>query len=179
MPFLSKLPDDAKLSAVFALKPERYQPLLAFTQDIMRGDSELSAGERELIAGYVSGLNACAYCAGGHQAAAVAFGIDAGLFEALMDDIASAPIDERLKPLLRFVKKLTENPARMVQADADAVLNAGWSEESLSTAVNVAAAFNYFNRLVEGHGLVANEDQFKARGEAHAKMGYVGQYQTK
>ncbi len=50
MPFLSSLPDDAKLSAVFALKPERYQPLLAFTQDIMRGDSELSAGERELIA---------------------------------------------------------------------------------------------------------------------------------
>ncbi|NET05043.1 MAG: hypothetical protein F6K09_11890 [Merismopedia sp. SIO2A8] len=36
----------------------------------MRGESALSAGERELITAYVSGLNACNYCYGSHQAIA-------------------------------------------------------------------------------------------------------------
>ena len=43
---------------------------------LMRDHSPLTVAERELIAAYVSGLNACTYCYGSHVIAAGAFGVD-------------------------------------------------------------------------------------------------------
>jgi uncharacterized peroxidase-related enzyme len=142
----------------------------------MRGDSELSAGEREMIAGYVSFLNGCHYCEGGHREAALALGVDATVFDSLKGDIDSSAVEDRLKPILAFARKLTENPERVGQADADAVQAAGWNEQTLSDVVNVTAIFNYFNRLVEGHGIVGIDQEFAARGRMHADEGYVQQY---
>ena len=52
----------------------------------------------------------------------------ARLVEHLIDLDASA-VDDKLKPVLRFVKKLTETPSRMMQADVDAIFDAGWDED--------------------------------------------------
>lgn len=176
MPFIKSLPAKAKLADLFKPRGTYYAPLLRFLESVMRGDSELTPGQREMIAGYVSGLNGCGYCEGGHREAALALGIEAGVFEALKGDLETAAIDKRLKPILAYARKLTEAPASVTQGDADAVLAAGWSEDTLSDVVNVCALFNYFNRLVEGHGIVGIEDEFRSRGEAHAKTGYVKQY---
>ena len=48
------------------------------------------------------------------------FGLDGGeaVVPALLDDIDSAPIDARLRPILRYVRKLTLTPSRLVEADA-------------------------------------------------------------
>ena len=79
--------------------------------------------------------------------------MDETLIDAVLEDIDSAPIDARFKPILRFVKKLTETPYKMIQADADAVFAEGWSEHALSDAICVCAHFNMVNRLVDGHGI--------------------------
>ena len=73
MTFFPSLPEDATVFHVWNAQPEIYAPLARVTQAIMRNDSPLTPGERELIASYVSGLNACQYCSGGHAAAAEAF----------------------------------------------------------------------------------------------------------
>ncbi len=177
MPFIKDLGVDAKLAELFALRPRYYTPLLQFAHTVLRGPSELTPGEREMIAGYVSTLNGCSYCAGGHKAAAIALGIDEAVFDALGQDIESAPVDDNLKPVLRYVKKLTETPDRLAQADADAVTAVGWSEETLTDVIHVCALFNFFNRLVEGHGIEGIAADFKARGELHAEAGYVKQYE--
>jgi AhpD family alkylhydroperoxidase len=70
--------------------------------------------ERELIAAYVCGLNACRYCHGVHTATAQAFGISEGTLGALLDDLGTAPVAERIKPLLRYVGKLTLTPAKII-----------------------------------------------------------------
>ncbi len=57
--------------------------------------------------------------------AAEAFGVAHGVLDKLMDAIDSAPVDEKMKPIQRFVGKLTVTPGRVVQADADAVYAAG------------------------------------------------------
>ena len=142
----------------------------------MRGPSAFSPGQRELIAAYVSGVNACTYCLGGHVAAAEAFGVEIGLFEQLMDDVDSAGVDERLKPVLMFVKKLTLTPALMTQADADAVFAAGWDEKALHDAIVVCCMFNFMNRLVDGHGIRTNPDVFGERGRRHKEFGYLDQF---
>jgi Ni2+-binding GTPase involved in maturation of urease and hydrogenase len=36
--------------------------LINFHQEVLREESELSVGQREFIAAYVSGLNSCQYC---------------------------------------------------------------------------------------------------------------------
>ena len=77
-----------------------------------------------------------------------------------------APIDEKLKPILRFVKKLTLEPHKMVQSDAESVFQAGWNEEALSDAIWICARFNMMNRLALGHGLDANPDAFEARAKS-------------
>ena len=176
MPFIESLPDNAKLAELFKPRGKYYTPLLQFVETVMRGDSELSPGEREMIAGYVSHLNGCRYCEGGHREAAVTLGIDPAVFDELKDDIETAAIDERMKPILRFARRLTQAPESVSQADADAITAAGWSELTLSDVVNVCAIFNYFNRLVEGHGIVGIEAEFRARGTLHAKAGYAKQY---
>ena len=172
MPFIKALSDDAMIVHAFGLVPERAGPIIAFTEKLMRGPSPLSVAERELIGAYVSGVNSCRYCFGAHAATAQRFGVDPALFDGLMTDVDGATVDDRLKPILKYVKKLTETPHRMVQADADAVFAAGWDERALIDAVNVCALFNYFNRLVEGLGLAANRAQAETSGDRLHEHGY-------
>lgn len=58
-----------------------------------------------------------------------------------------------MRPILHYVRKLTEDPSSVTDADAKAVLDAGWDERALHHAVHVCALFNFMNRLVEGHGI--------------------------
>ena len=46
---------------LFAFKPERTDHLSRFTQEVMRGPSPLSPGQRELIAALTSRLNDCPF----------------------------------------------------------------------------------------------------------------------
>jgi hypothetical protein len=46
---------------LFAFKPDMTRHLAAFTQELMRGPSPLSAGIRELIAAFTSGRNQCPF----------------------------------------------------------------------------------------------------------------------
>ncbi len=46
---------------LFAYKPEWTEHLSRYTQAVMRGDSPLSPGLRELIAAYTSKLNHCPF----------------------------------------------------------------------------------------------------------------------
>ncbi len=147
------LPQDATLGGVIRRFADKLTPWCEYESLVMRGKSDLSFSERELIAAYVSGLNACSYCHDAHTAFARAYGIDPKLIEALMEDIDSAPVDQRFKPILAYVSKLTLSPALMVEEDAKAVFDAGWSEDALFDAIQVCGVFNLVNRLVEGTGI--------------------------
>ncbi len=165
MPFLSCLPENHHLSDVFKAFPHHVKPLLEYHDVLLRGESPLTLRERELIAAFVSGLNACSFCFGAHRVYAELYGTEEGALDKLLEDIDTAPIDDKLKPLFRYLKKLTEEPSRITQADADAVLTAGWSERALFDAVSVCALFNFMNRIIEGTGTKVNPDLIAARQE--------------
>jgi uncharacterized peroxidase-related enzyme len=173
MTYLPSLPPGAVLLDVFRARPEIYRPLIDYHQALLRGPSPLSAGERELIAAYVSGLNACGYCHGVHAATAQAFGVPGETLTALLADVGSAPVAERLKPLLRYVGKLTSNPAKITPTDAEAVLEAGWDERALHDAVAVCALFNMMNRLVDGLGITGDAEYFGVAADRLHGQGYA------
>jgi uncharacterized peroxidase-related enzyme len=173
MTYLPSLPGDAVLLDVFRAYPQASRPLLDYHQALLRGPSPLSAAERELIAAYVSGLNACGYCHGVHTATAEAFGIGEGTLAALLEDVDTAPVAERMKPVLRYARKLTLTPSKMTPGDAEAVLAAGWEEQALHDAVAVCGLFNLMNRLVEGLGITAGEDYFQTSARRLTGQGYA------
>jgi uncharacterized peroxidase-related enzyme len=147
------LPEGAALGSLYRAFPAKLAPLADYQNRVMRSESDLGIAERELIAAYVSGLNACGFCHGVHTAQARAFGVDVSTIEAMMDDLQTADIDETLKPVLEYCGKLTRTPALMTEADAQAVYDAGWSEDALFDAIQVCGLFNLMNRVLEGSGI--------------------------
>ncbi len=172
MSFFKSLPEDAGVRHILTLNPQAGRALVEFHTAALRNEGPLEPRHKELIAAYVSGLNACQYCFGVHAETAQAFGLEAGTLEHLLTDIDSAGVDERLKPLLRYARKLTLEPSRMTEADAQAVFAAGWSESALHEAVLTVCLFNFMNRLLEGHGVKGNPGVFSARGQALRDEGY-------
>ncbi len=172
MPLLRSLPENATLADLRSRDTELFELMRPYAQRLMRGPSPLTPGERELIAAYVSGTNSCRFCFGAHSRTAQGFGIDENLFSSLMDNIATAPMDPKLKPILDYVGKLTQTPSRMTKADAEAVYDAGWEEEALIHAIAVCAYFNQMNRLVEGAGIVGTPEDYVKNAERLVTRGY-------
>lgn len=167
-----QLPDAPDLADVFRAYPVGLRPLLEYHDALLRGESPLSVADRELIAAYVSGLNACGFCLGAHAIIAEALGVDAALIDSLIEDLDHAPVDDRLRPLLAYVGKLTRAPASVRAADRDAVFAAGWSERALHDAVATCALFSFMNRLVEGMGVATSpaiQAAQRQRSAAHAE----------
>jgi uncharacterized peroxidase-related enzyme len=174
MTYLTTLPPDGVLLDVLKKFSATSRPLLAYHEALLRGPSPLSVAERELIAAFVSGLNQCGYCHGVHEATAREFGVPADLIAHLLGDLDRAPVADKLRPILRYVRKLTVSPSRVTQADADAVFAAGWTDRALHDAVSVCALFNLMNRLVEGLGIRAGDPYFALAAKRLHEVGYKG-----
>ncbi|MFM9371431.1 carboxymuconolactone decarboxylase family protein [Streptomyces sp. Da 82-17] len=174
MAYLKSLSPDAALLQVFQAYPATAHPLLELHERVLREDSPFTVAERELMAAYVSGLNDCAYCHGVHTRTAEAFGVPAGLLTALLHDLDTAPVDARLRPVLRYLRTLTRTPARLTEADAEEVYAAGWDERALHDAVLVGALFNFMNRMVEGLGVSADASYLRTSGDRLHERGYAG-----
>jgi uncharacterized peroxidase-related enzyme len=170
VPFSPSLPKGASLLNLFKAFPETSKPLIEFHEALLRGPSPFTEGERELIATYVSGLNHCRYCHGVHSATAALLGIRHDLVDDRLDTVA---VDERIRPVLRYARKLTQRPSSVTQADADAIFAAGWEESALYYTVAVTALFNLMNRLVEGMGIELDPAYVKPAAERLARRGYL------
>lgn len=151
---------------------DRFRPYLEFASAVMRGPSELSVRQRELMVAYVAALNACEFCYGAHKATAEAFGADASVIQAMVADDYSS-LDAKDRPLFRLVRKLTKEPSKVVKADIDAICEAGWSEKTAQDVICVTAFMNCSNRIVSGHGIVGSPQAFELAARA---MGPGGGY---
>lgn len=202
MSFFSFLNDRAGVAELFQHYPSRYLPITKFIQQIMRGESKvlrpnsaewgsemrepasriapraastssgLTTAQRELIAAYVSGLNGCEYCYEAHKAIAVSLNVDEQVLSSLLSDLSTADIEERLRPLLAYVRKLTLTPSKMTQSDVEAVLAADWNEQALEDAICVCALFNLMNRLIDGCGIDTTNQDFSLIAQAVNTHGY-------
>ena len=74
MAFFSFLDEQSDITDLTFNDRPRLGPLDKASQNIMRGNSEFSIADRELMAAYVSGLNACSFCYGVHNEVASRFG---------------------------------------------------------------------------------------------------------
>lgn len=175
MPFLPSITEEDKVPHVLAkFNTGTGKPLLEYHEALLRGESPFTVAEREMMAAYVSGINACSYCYGAHTAAAMRFGVAEVIITDLIEDFDAAQVDDKLRPVLTYLRKLTVTPTRMTQADADPVYAAGWDERALYDAVQIACLYNFMNRFVEGLGLTPVPEQFDREGQMIEEGGYAG-----
>ncbi|MFT6580325.1 MAG: carboxymuconolactone decarboxylase family protein [Alphaproteobacteria bacterium] len=177
MPFFKSMPDDAGPANVFTAYPDIYGPWADTGQALMNGPSPFTPGEREMIAAFVVGVAECKFAYVAHSAAAYAWGIEEGLVDKLLNDLDGAPIDDKFKPLLRYVRTLTASPNDLTQADADAVFDAGWDEKALHDAIAVTARMCFMSRLVLGHGFTPmSAEKARSNAENRVRKGYRNLY---
>ncbi|AXS42312.1 peroxidase-related enzyme [Breoghania sp. L-A4] len=139
--------------------------LRAFTDmynDLMLGDSELSKLEREMIAVAVSSVNRCYYCLTAHGAAVRQYSGDPELGELMVMNYRVADLEPRRRAMLDFAVKLTEAPHAIVEADRQALRDAGFSDRGIWDIASVAAFFNMSNR-------VASATDMRPNAEYHAQ----------
>ena len=153
MSYLPSSPDLTNIAAMLGKYPRRGILLFKLLEDIKSNSSPLNRSMRELIITYTSGLNQCDFCYNIHKAVSEQLGIDEKVFDQLKTDIDSAQVDERLKPVLRYVKKLTLTPNRITQADAQQIFDAGWDENVFLDVIFLSAVVNCMNRFVSGLGI--------------------------
>ncbi len=173
MTHLKSLPDDAKVYHVFASRPAVYEPFTEACEQIMRGPSPLSRGDRELIGAFVSQLYSCPYCHDVHNEAVKAYGINGELARQLAENIETAAVDDRMKPLFALVRKTTEGAYRVTQADFDRAYEQGWDDGAIHDATAVACLFNFMNRFVSTLGIEADEAYLAGAGPRIRDEGYA------
>ena len=164
------VPDAAKL--VF-YRPDFYgAPMKELTHEAMRGPSAWSVGDRELMAAFVSKMNACAFCIGAHTATAAQAYHDETKVSAVLADLETASIEEPLRATLRMLGKLTREHA-VTANDMRAVLAAGVSREQIEDALAVSFAFNTTDRLADAFGFfVPGPKAFEAGAKFLLRRGY-------
>jgi uncharacterized peroxidase-related enzyme len=164
------VPDAAKL---LFYRPDFYGARMKeVTQDAMRGPSDWSVGDRELMAAYVSTVNESAFCVGAHTATAGRAYQDSPKVAAVLADLDSAPIAEPLRAALRMLGTLTRE-GTLAAEDVRDVLAAGVSRQQVEDALAVCFAFNATNRLADAFGFeLLSPEGFEAGAGYLLKRGY-------
>ncbi len=164
------LPDAAKL--VF-YRPDFYgERARKFTHEAMRGPSDWSVADRELMAAFVSHVNASAFCLGAHSATAGQAYQDDAKVRAALTDLESAPIDDGLRATLRMLGALTRTGTVRADDMRD-VLSSGVSPQQIRDALAVCVAFDTTNRLADALGFeLLSREGFAAGAKVLLKRGY-------
>ncbi len=176
MPHISLGNDAFGIRSLFEYRPETARPLCELAEVLLRGPSTLTSGERELIAAYVSSLNECGYCTGSHAAYAAAQ-LPSGmtLVDQVRADLDNAPIDAKLRALLRIAAAVQRGGKNVRGEDVEAARQAGANDQEIHDTVLIAAAFCMYNRYVDGLATTVPEDpaRYAAAADNIVNKGYT------
>jgi alkylhydroperoxidase family enzyme len=64
-----------------------------------------------------------------------------------------AGLSEAERPLLEYVKKVTEAAYRTTPEDVQTLRDRGWTEPQIAEAVYITAMFAFFNRVADAFGV--------------------------
>lgn len=149
-------------------------PIRELTQLLLRGESTLSQGERELIAALVSSRNKTPFCSAAHAKAADLLLGDPAVTEAVVRDPETAPVSEKMKALLQ-IAALTQQSGRAVTPEAVArARQAGATDREIHDTVLIAALFCLYNKYVDGlaTALPADPAYYDTLGDRIVHRGY-------
>lgn len=144
----------------FALNGPRMLGVISYLEQLLDAEAGvLSPRERELIAVVVSAENRCNYCIVTHSAALLAHSEDLALVRLVGINYRQAGLGAGERALADLAIKVTRDSAAISSEDLEQVRAAGYSDQQVLEAVEVASIFNFTNRLTSAIGLEP-DDQF-------------------
>jgi uncharacterized peroxidase-related enzyme len=147
------------VAKVFSLTPEHFLRWFHYYDFLLRNEeSPLSRKEREMIALVVSSENNCEYCLTSHSAYLRDITKDAILPDVLIHNYRRAELTERERALLDFALAVTKESYEMNEQDLELLRNVGLSDEAIFETAQVAAMFNFTNRLANALGWKPNNE---------------------
>ena len=116
------------------------------THEAMRGPSDWSVGDRELMAAFVAQSVQSPFCVAAHSATSTLWFDDAAKVTAALADLNTAPIGEPLRATLRLLGTVASGHTVGVN-DVQGVLAAGVTLAQIEDALAVGLAFGITARL--------------------------------
>jgi uncharacterized peroxidase-related enzyme len=163
----------ADILHLFHYRREHFgDPFTAWVHQVLRGPSEWSVGERELMAAFVSRLNQCRFCADSH-AAIVDASMGPDIAAAIERDWRTAPVGPRLTAVLVLLEVLTLRPQEFGPAQLAAARAVGISQAAMRDVIDICAIFCTINRIADAVDFaVPNAEARRADAKVLLRRGY-------
>jgi uncharacterized peroxidase-related enzyme len=138
----------------FATSPPYARGMVDISSSLLFSDGQLMRRQKELIATYISHLNACPYCLDSHGFFLTVHGESEEAARRIAGgDLAQLENRERL--LLLYLGKVNSESFRATRQDVETLCGLGWREEQIAEAIHVATVMGLCNRVANAFGLVS------------------------
>ena len=175
MPYIPLKENLPGITGLLDYRQDTALPIRQLTQILLRGQSTLSEGERELIAAVVSASNECQFCTAAHTAIADLYLGDTAIAEKAKKNIEQAPVSMKMKALLTIASAVQKNGKLVTPEMVAAAKDNGATDSELHDTVLIAALFSLYNRYVDGLASVTPADPafYNRLGNILLEKGYL------
>ena len=186
VPALQGLPDDIRerilavqekagfvpnVFLALAHRPAEFRAFLAYHDALLlKEDSALSKGEREMIIVATSGANHCLYCVVAHGAILRVYEKKPLIADQVAVNHHKADITPRQHAMLDFALKVTRASHEIGDADFEALRAHGFDDETIWDIAAISAFFGLSNRMANVMSLRPN-DEFYLMGRIPREKG--------
>ena len=137
---------------------DKLNAFTAMYNELMLGASGLTKLEREMVAVVVSSVNRCWYCQVAHGAAVRELSGNPALGEAMVMNWRMASLDARQTAMLTFAEKVTKTSSEVVEADRQALRDAGFSDRDIFDIAACVGFYSMSNRVASAIGMQPNPE---------------------
>ena len=173
-PALLELPDDIKAKVLevqekagfvpnvfltLARRPAEWRAFFAYHDALMlREESGLSKGEREMIVTTTSAANHCLYCVVAHGAILRIYEKKPLVADQVAVNYRKADISPRQRAMLDFAMKVCLQSDALEDADFEALYAHGFNDEDAWDIAAITAFFGLSNRMASFSGMQPNNE---------------------
>ena len=138
----------------FGTNPAAARSLIDMGSALLFSDGSLIRRQKEMIATYISSLNACPYCFDSHGFFLTVQGASIETVKAIAaNTLDEAKISAPERELLRFAGKVNSESFKIEDGDVQRLRDHLWQDEQIAEAVHVAAMMGLCNRVANAFGL--------------------------
>jgi uncharacterized peroxidase-related enzyme len=142
-----------------AHRPAEFRAFLAYHDALLlKEDSRLTKGEREMIVVATSGANQCLYCVVAHGAILRVYEKKPLVADQVAVNHRKADITPRQKAMLDFALKVTRASHEIGDADFEALRAHGFDDETIWDIAAISAFFGLSNRMANVMSLRPNDE---------------------
>lgn len=141
-----------------ARRPDEFRAFMAYHDALLLRPSGLSKGEKEMVIVTTSGVNQCLYCVVAHGAILRVYEKAPMLADQLATNYLKADITPRQRAMLAFALKVSNDAARVGDADYAALKEHGFNDEDAWDIMAITAFFGLSNRLANAISLRPNDE---------------------